>query len=454
MGKKEKTTKLISVMVSATLATGMVPAAAFAQQAIDATAQGDSASPEQGIENVDPTATEIAKATEAEAQQAAPTSSAQLLEAETPANPAMSGDCGATESDHVTWELTQNNTDSENPTYTLSISGTGAMTDWLEHRASGNNSCGTDASTSPDVCTNPKCALNRPWAAYLDKITQVKLGEGITRLGSESLTNIANVDSVVLPESLEAVGFGSMAGMASLSSIEIPDAVKAIETSAFYGDSSLATINFSESGNLEEIGGYAFSHAALSGKLSLPEGLKKIGLAPFERCNSVTEFVIPSTVESYALSNGGNNNFFNGANGSLRKVIIKSSADLPGYMFQGQGALEEVEIDGDVTSIGVSAFNGCKKLSSVSGTGSVKSIGNQAFRYDSGLTGIDLSGAESIGDWSFSESGLAGVDAPNAKTIGPALSRNAPTWLRSPWAGLRASRAGSSPATTVFRPSI
>ena len=44
---------------------------------------------------------------------------------------AMSGDCGATghESD-VTWRLTQNNSDAANPTYTLTIDGSGAMADY------------------------------------------------------------------------------------------------------------------------------------------------------------------------------------------------------------------------------------------------------------------------------------------------------------------------------------
>ena len=56
----------------------------------------------------------------------------------------------------------------------------------------------------------------------------------------------------------------------------------------------------------------------------------------------------------------------------------------------------------------------------------MKSIGDQAFRYDSELTGIDLSGAESIGSWSFSESGLAAVDAPNAKTIGSGAFQKCP----------------------------
>ena len=40
-----------------------------------------------------------------------------------------SGTCGA-EGNNVTWKLTQNNEGNENPTYTLTISGSGAMADY------------------------------------------------------------------------------------------------------------------------------------------------------------------------------------------------------------------------------------------------------------------------------------------------------------------------------------
>ncbi len=444
MGKRERSAKLISVMVSATLATGMVPAAAFAQSA--------PASLDQGVGSASPAATEIAQASETEAQQQAevPEAGVQPLEAEAPAGQAMSGQCGATETDDVAWALVQNNADGENPTYTLSFTGKGAMEDWREHRATGSNSCGTDSSATK--CENPMCALNRPWVAYLNKITKVTISEGITRLGSESLVGIENVDSIELPESLEYIGFGSMAHMTSLSSITLPDATKAIETSAFYGDNSLATISFSDAGNLEEIGSYAFSGVAFSGELSLPEGLKRIGVAPFERCQDVTELVIPSTVQSYDVSSSGLNGLFNGAKDSLKKVTIKSSADLPGYMFQGQNALESVEIVGDVKSIGASAFNKCTKLSSVSGTGSVKTFGEQAFRYDSELRGIDLSGAESIKDWCFSESALVNAAAPNASTIGSgAFYKCGNLSSLTLGGGLRRFRTASFQVTTVFR---
>lgn len=51
-------------------------------------------------------------------------------ETKTPAKPAMNGNCGATKEDTVTWKLEQNNTDDENPTYTLTISGSGNMANY------------------------------------------------------------------------------------------------------------------------------------------------------------------------------------------------------------------------------------------------------------------------------------------------------------------------------------
>ena len=50
--------------------------------------------------------------------------------------PATSGTCGAEDSESsVTWKLTQNNEGNENPTYTLTISGNGAMADYAVGKA-------------------------------------------------------------------------------------------------------------------------------------------------------------------------------------------------------------------------------------------------------------------------------------------------------------------------------
>ena len=82
---------------------------------------------------------------------------------------------GATESDKVTWELEQNNSGSENPTYTLTISGSGKMADF----------------TSPTE-PNAKGAKIAPWYTALPAdentssvpITEIKIEEGVTYLGT------------------------------------------------------------------------------------------------------------------------------------------------------------------------------------------------------------------------------------------------------------------------------
>ena len=90
--------------------------------------------------------------------------------------PEMSGTCGAEGSaDSVQWALTKNNEDSSNPTYTLTISGSGAMVDF----------------TSP-TAPNAENANIAPWYTALTAdettklvpITEIKIDEGITGIGS------------------------------------------------------------------------------------------------------------------------------------------------------------------------------------------------------------------------------------------------------------------------------
>lgn len=86
------------------------------------------------------------------------------------------GTCGAAGSeDSVKWALTQNNTDNENPRYTLTISGSGDMADF----------------TSP-TAPNAENANIAPWYTALTAdettklvpITEIKIDEGITGIGS------------------------------------------------------------------------------------------------------------------------------------------------------------------------------------------------------------------------------------------------------------------------------
>lgn len=110
---------------------------------------------------------------------------------------ATSGYCGATGNDHVTWKLTQNNSDAANPTYTLTIDGSGAMADYTV------NGSGDD----------------RPWKDYAESITKVQISEGVTSLGKSAFQNLTALRETNIPASITQLGDHIYRGDASLTTV-------------------------------------------------------------------------------------------------------------------------------------------------------------------------------------------------------------------------------------------
>ena len=103
-------------------------------------------------------------------------------ETETPAESKMNGDCGATDADQVTWKLEQNNTDSENPTYTLTISGSGAMADYYAQYV--QRATEFDGDIAPWRRALLSNANAERTTEEVVPITEVEIGDGVTRIGS------------------------------------------------------------------------------------------------------------------------------------------------------------------------------------------------------------------------------------------------------------------------------
>ena len=86
-----------------------------------------------------------------------------------------SGSCGT----NVTYSYVES-------THTLTISGTGAMTDY---------------NSSSD----------RPWHSYQGNITSVVIEEGVTTIGKYAFKNCNNLSTATIPASVQSIGEGAFA---------------------------------------------------------------------------------------------------------------------------------------------------------------------------------------------------------------------------------------------------
>ncbi len=131
-----------------------------------------------------------------------------------------SGSCGT----NLSWEF--------NPsTGTLTITGSGAMTDWAS-------------------------ANSRPWHSYQSDITSLSLPEGLTFIGRSAFQE-CQMTSVELPNSLVEIGRAAFCAC-GLTSVTIPDNVQTIGQSAFASCQNLSTITIGS--GVTSIGYFAFSN--------------------------------------------------------------------------------------------------------------------------------------------------------------------------------------------------
>ncbi len=143
------------------------------------------------------------------------------------ARAATSGECG----DNLTWTLDDNGT--------LTISGTGDMTNW-------------------SYPSGP------PWYSSCDSIKNVIIGNGVKSIGVWAFLWCSSLESVTIGNSVESIGYGAFFDCSSLESVTIPDSVTIIDIYAFYDCSSLTSV-------------------------VIPNSVTSIRYYAFDGCNSLTD---------------------------------------------------------------------------------------------------------------------------------------------------------------------
>ncbi len=206
---------------------------------------------------------------------------------------------------------------------------------------------------------------------------------------------------------------GTFAACTVLNSVKLPDTVKVLGKQAFYNNYELSRMIMQDE-SVVLIDDEAFRYCAKLSKLTLGEGLLKIGMWTFSDCklldnvNLAGGSLIPSTVESI-----GQDAFLNTA--------LWSKPDATGIVYAGnwvvgynKASLGAVVLKEGTAGVADYAFSDCTTLSAIQGLSYVKHIGRGAFYGCTGLLTVVLNqNLSKIEDYTFYKcSSLIGFGMP------------------------------------------
>ncbi len=154
------------------------------------------------------------------------------------ANDGMSGNCGLNKGNNVTYVLTQNNEDDANPTYTLTIKGSGDMENY-----------------------NDNSFYYAPW--MWKTVTQVKFEGRVTSIGNYAFSSCPSLTSITIPDSVVSIGEMAFCNCSNLENVVMPN------------DSN---------SSLKLIGADAFYQCPKLKSITIPSGVTSIGRCAFDVC--------------------------------------------------------------------------------------------------------------------------------------------------------------------------
>lgn len=244
--------------------------------------------------------------------------------------------------------------------------------------------------------------------------------------GTVTITGYDNsLASVEIPETIDGrtvttIGDKAFYECSSLSSISLPESVNRIGDLAFMGCDNLIDINIPD--GVRSIGYYAFKNCASLTSVSLAENVISIGYLAFNGCNSLNKIEVSDDNTNYSSDEGV---LFNKDKTELILCPCYKSGDyivpdgvinIDEYAFEGCKKLTSISLPDSVSNIDIGAFSGCSSMTSVKNIpDKITTIANYMFVGCSSLSNIELpNNLEIIGLMAFGEcSSLEFVSLPD-----------------------------------------
>ncbi|MBO5333772.1 MAG: leucine-rich repeat protein [Clostridia bacterium] len=292
-----------------------------------------------------------------------------------------SGVCG----DNLTWVY-------DEPTSTLTISGTGAMYDY-------NYS-------------------NRPWENYEENIKEVVIDDGVTTIGVSAFYSCHSLQSVTIPSSVTTIGDDVFVYCTSLEEIIVDE-----NNGSYSNDEYGVLFDKDKTILITYPAGNTITH------YYVPVSVTTIADRAFQSCNSITDINYPGSSSDWSkISIGNYNNVLVNATKHYNYVTSGTCGDNLTWVFDestsiltisGTGAMydywsgnqpwrgcddyiKEIVIKDGVTTIGIYAFGDMDSFTSITIPNSVTIIDDYAFYFSGNIANVTIpNSVTTIGKYAF-----------------------------------------------------
>ena len=203
--------------------------------------------------------------------------------------------------DNLSWVL--------DDTGTLTITGTGAMTDFANSEAVS-------------------------WYPLREDVKKVVIGEGVTSIGKYAFSYCSNLTEISIPSGVLEIGGYAFERTHSLQQVKLPSGLETMGSYLFYRSEGLRSIVIPDS--VTSLGASAFSRCVNLKQVTIGAGITKLERYTFYTCTSLTEITVPNNVTV-----------------------------LGEQVFENCSALTTVTFGRQLTEIGKKSFSGCTALKDV-----------------------------------------------------------------------------------------
>ena len=219
----------------------------------------------------------------------------------------------------------------------------------------------------------------------LTSLKNLVIGNSVTTIRSHAFKGCTGLTEVTIPNSVTSIGSYAFYGCTGLTEVTIPNAVTSIGSSAFSGCTGLTEVTIPNA--VTSIGSRAFSGCTGLTEVTIPNAVTYIGERAFEGCSGLTTVTIGNsvtTIEERAFTscsglttviwNARNAEYYNGLSydspfsncDRLTDFVFGEEVEhIPALLCCELASLKNLVIGNSVTSIGISAFDGCSGLTEV-----------------------------------------------------------------------------------------